>query len=87
MPNMNMADPDIAIDMLKDSKFALHSLAIAISETQNPAMRDMLVNVLNATIDSHYKLSDLAMNKNWYQPKLAPLDMLKQDVATAQSLA
>ncbi|MDI6880733.1 MAG: spore coat protein [Desulfitobacteriaceae bacterium] len=83
---INMTDPDVAHDLLKDSKFALHSLSTTITETNNPLMREMLLNILNTTIDAHYKLSDLAISKNWYQPNLAPLDMLKQDIAASQSL-
>lgn len=87
MPNTPMTDKDYALDMLKDSKFSLHSLTMALSESTNPILREILTNVLNTSIDSHYKLADIAINKNWYpQPNLAPLDLLRQDITESQVL-
>lgn len=87
MPTTNISDKDIVSDLLKDSKFSIHSLTMALSESSNPQLRDMLKNYLNAAIDKHFQLSDLAASKNWYNPALAPLDQLKQDVTESQSLA
>ncbi|KLU62973.1 coat F domain protein [Peptococcaceae bacterium CEB3] len=87
MPNTPMMDKDYALDMLKDSKLALHSLTMALAESTNPLLRETLTNVLNASVDRHFRLADIAVNKGWYaQPNLAPLDLLKQDMTESQSL-
>jgi len=86
MPNINITDKDIVTDLLKDSKFAIHSLTVAVSEASNPELREMLTNYLNAAIDDHFKLTDMAASKNWYNPALAPLDQVKQDLAESQGL-
>ncbi|MHB1407149.1 MAG: spore coat protein [Desulfitobacteriaceae bacterium] len=87
MPNTNTTDKDIVTDLLKDSKFTIHSLTMALSESSNPQLREILKNYLNPSIDKHFQLADLAAAKNWYNPALAPLDQLKQDVTEAQTLA
>lgn len=85
MPTAPMTDKDYALTVLADSKFSLHSLTMALTESTNPLLREMLTNILNTSIDNHYKLADIAVNKGWYpQPNLAPLDMLKQAITEAQ---
>lgn len=76
----SLNDQDIVNDMLKDSKFSIHSLTIALGESTSSLYREKLVNLMNSCIDEHFKLSDLAIQKNWYQPNL-PLDQqLQQDL-------
>lgn len=87
MSNTSMTDKDIVTDLLKDSKFTIHSLTMAVSESSNPQLREMLKNYLNSAIDKHFQLADMAAAKNWYNPALAPLDQLKQDITESQALA
>lgn len=79
-------DQDIVNDMLKDSKFAIHSLTVALGESTTASFREKLVSQLNSCIDEHFKLSDFAVQKNWYQPNLAPKEQLQQDMNTSLNL-
>lgn len=74
----SLSDQDIINDMLKDSKFGIHTLSVALGESTSPQYREKLVNMINSCIDEHFKLSDFAMQKNWYQPNLAPDQQLQQ---------
>ena len=64
----SLNDQDIVNDMLKDSKFAIQSLAVALGESTTPLFREKLVDQINGCIDDHFRLSDLAIQKNWYKP-------------------
>ncbi len=82
----SLNDQDIINDMLKDSKFAIHTLTKAIGESTSSVFREKLVNLMNSCIDEHSKLIDFAIQKNWYQPNLPPDQQLQQDVNTTLSL-
>ncbi|MGI6450179.1 MAG: spore coat protein [Desulfitobacteriia bacterium] len=74
-----MADSDIALDMLKDSKFAVTSLAKAITSVTNPTLREFLEEQLFLAIDEHHKLADIATGKEWYKPFIAPESQVQDD--------
>jgi len=82
----SLNDQDIVNDMLKDSKFAIQSLAVALGESTTPLFREKLVNQINGCIDDHFRLSDLAIQKNWYQPNLPVDQQLQQDLNATRSL-
>lgn len=79
-------DQDIVNDMLKDSKFSIQSLAVALGESTTSLFREKLVNQMNGCIDDHFRLSDLAIQKNWYQPNLPVDQQLQQDLNATRSL-
>lgn len=81
----SLNDQDIVNDMLKDSKFGIQSLTIALGESSSSQFREKLVNQMNSCIDEHFRLTDLAIQKNWYQPTLAPDQQLQQDISSAPS--
>ncbi|GAB6171949.1 hypothetical protein JCM15765_14270 [Paradesulfitobacterium aromaticivorans] len=81
-----LTDKDIASDMLKDSKFALCSMSMAITETNNPELRQELKKQFNAAIQSHFRLADMAANKDWYKPHLSPQEMLNRDFQDSQAV-
>ncbi|EGW39680.1 spore coat protein [Desulfosporosinus sp. OT] len=76
----SLNDQDIVNDMLKDSKFSIHSITVALGESTSSQYREKLVSLMNSCIDEHFKLSDFAIQKNWYQPNL-PLDQQLQQVS------
>ena len=79
-----MTDRDIAQNMLKDSKFALSSMSMALMETTNSQLRNMMTNHFMASVTEHYKLSDLSIAKKWYMAHLPPQEQLKNSLANSQ---
>lgn len=84
--NIKMEERDIVNDMLKDSKFALTSLVKTIGETSNPQMREVLKQQLNTSIKNHFRLVDIATEKEWYKPYLNPMDQMKEDYEISKDL-
>lgn len=81
-----LGDLEIASDMLKDSKFEVISLAKATLEVANPQLRELLEMQLFKAIFQHHHLSDLASDKDWYRPFLAPEQRLIGDIELANSI-
>lgn len=79
-----LSDKDIAFDMLKDSKFGLTSLAMTLAETTNPQLRQILTTQWNGCVTSHHKLSDLAVNKDWYQAYATPSQQVQASMEDLQ---
>jgi spore coat protein CotF len=77
--NSMLNEQTIASDMLKDSKFGIFSLAQALTETANHQLRQLFANHLLTSIQQHHQLSDLVMDKDWYQPYLAPHEQIAED--------
>lgn len=73
-------DKDILNDMLKDSKFTIHSLTVALGGATSARFREKLVNQMNSCIDEHFQLSDMAIQKRWYQPSLPPNQQLQKEL-------
>lgn len=61
-----LVDKDIAQDMIKDSKFCSTSLSAAATEAINPKLRTMLKQQLDNVVTEHFELSDMVINKGWY---------------------
>jgi similar to spore coat protein len=80
-----LGDKDIASDMLKDSKFAVTSLAMMVTEITNPEVRTTLATQLNSAVTMHQRLSDLLIHKEWYKPYATPQQQLGQDVEMSQN--
>lgn len=79
---VNLTDKDIALDLMADSKATIAVLAKALTETTNPQLRDTLRNQLTACVNSHYRLSDIAIGKGWYDAYTDPKQQLQQDLFT-----
>lgn len=58
---------------------------MALAESTNPQLRQMLNSQLNSCITSHHKLSDLALNKDWYEAYATPIQQVQTDVQDAQN--
>ena len=81
-----MMEKDVALDMLKDSKFILNTMAMAVTETTNPKLREILKKQLNEVVQNHFRLVDLSVQNSWYLPRLAPIEQVKRDYEEAQTL-
>ena len=82
MGNNTLGDRTIGSDMLKDSKFAVFSLAQALTETANPQLRQLFATQLINSVQQHHQLSDLVMAKDWYKPFLSPQNQGGEDLQT-----
>ncbi|SDE00605.1 spore coat protein [Sporomusa acidovorans] len=83
--NATLGDKDIASDMLKDSKFAVTSLAMMVTEISNPEVRTTLAKQLTSSVQMHQRLSDMLIHKEWYKPYASPQQQLSQDVHMTQN--
>lgn len=79
-------DRNIALDMLKDSKFSINALAMATSEAINPQLRQILDTQLVEAVNEHHELSDIAINKSWYEAYEEPKQQLKDEIIEAKRL-
>lgn len=82
-----LSDRDIAMNMLKDSKFALSSMSMALMETTNPQMRKMMTSHFMASVAEHYALSDLAIAKKWYMAPLPAQEQLRINLMSMQQMS
>lgn len=82
-----LSDKDILQDMLKDSKFAVTSLSAAATEAVNPELREMLRSQLDKAVTEHFELSDMAVNKGWYQAQDSPIEQLRNEYESSQNLS
>ncbi|EGW39682.1 spore coat protein [Desulfosporosinus sp. OT] len=81
-----MTEKDVALDMLKDSKFVLNTIAMAVTETTDSKLREILKKQLNEVVQNHFRLVDLSVQNNWYLPRLSPIEQVKSDYEEAQTL-
>ena len=79
-----LSDKDIIYDMLKDSKFGLIGLSMALSECSNPQLRQILLSQFNRCANDHHALKDLALKKDWYPANVAPLDQIQIDLVESE---
>ncbi|WP_411679315.1 spore coat protein [Clostridium thailandense] len=84
--NRKNYDKEIALELLTISKSDILSLATVITETTNPQLRELLKLQLTNSLNEHYSLSDIAVNKQWYNAFTNPEQQLKQDTNELQSL-
>lgn len=83
----NNKDKDIALELLTISKSNILSLASIITEITNPQLRELLSSQLTNSLNEHYKLSDIAVNKQWYNAFSSPQQQLQQGVEESKSLS
>jgi similar to spore coat protein len=83
--NNKLAEKDIAMDMIKDSKFSIATLAAAATEAVNPQLRDMLRKQLDKAVAEHFELSDILINKGWYQANDEPMQQIKNEYDQLQN--
>lgn len=72
----SMDDKDIALNMLASSKAGVGMLTAAIVETTNPQLRQMLTTQLTTGINSHFQLSDMAIENGWYNAYDEPKEQI-----------
>ena len=85
--NNSAKDKGIALELLTMSKSDIVTLASVITEITNPQLRELLGSQLTNSLNEHYKLSDIAVNKQWYNTFSTPQQQLQQDVEQAQNLS
>jgi similar to spore coat protein len=68
------------------SKNDITMLSKAVTESVNPQLRQILTTQLNICINDHFQLSDLAVQKGWYNAFASPGQQIKQDLQEAESL-
>ena len=64
-----MTDQVIATDFLITAKTGIKNYALALSETYNPEVREMLRTHLNKAIDTHQEITDYMVSKGYYHPQ------------------
>lgn len=84
--NQQVTDKDIAMDMLTSSKGDIGQLSKAITESTNPQLRLTLTNQLNSAINSHFRLSDMAIKKGWYVAHTCPTELINKDLGEFQGI-
>lgn len=80
----SLEEKDIALDMLKDSKFNVTSLANAAAEAVNPELRSLLRCQLDTAVKENFQLSDILIKKGWYPAFDNPQDQLKKEAQMSQ---
>lgn len=81
-----LGDKDIALDMIKDSKFSATSLSAATAEAVNPELRAMLKQQLDKAVNEHFDLSDMVVSKGWYPAQEQPMEQLQEEYQNSQDL-
>lgn len=84
--NSALEDRELALDMLTASKNDITMLSKSITETTNAELRRTLTNQLNACINDHFQLADMAIQKGWYNAFASPGQQIKQDMQEAQNI-
>lgn len=84
--NDKLSEKDIALDLLSSSKASIGTLAKALTETTNPELRKTLKNQLTACVNSHHRLSDIAVSKGWYDAYANPQQQLQSELGEITSI-
>jgi similar to spore coat protein len=84
--NNSTPDKDLASELLMSSKNDITMLSKAVTESVNPQLRQILTTQLNICINDHFQLSDLAVQKGWYNAFSSPGQQIKQDLQEAESV-
>lgn len=83
----NPNDKDVVLNMLMLSKYTVGTLTKATIQATNPQLRQILSSQLNNAINEHFSLSDMAINKQWYNVNLKPEQQIQQTVLELQNLS
>lgn len=81
-----LTEKDIALDLMTNSKAGITTLTKVLTETTNAQLRDTLKNELTTCVDSHYRLSDMAINKGWYNASATPEQQLQEDLSSINTI-
>lgn len=81
MQNTTLTEKDIALDLMTSSKGTIATLAKVLTEATNSQLRKTLKNELAACINSHYRLTDIAISKGWYNAYATPEQQLQQELS------
>ncbi|CUU50608.1 spore coat protein [Clostridium beijerinckii] len=84
--NNSLSEKDIALDLITSSKATITTLAKVLTETTNSELRDTLKGQLTACVNSHYRLSDIAVNKGWYNANQDPQQQLQTELSSIGSI-
>ncbi|WP_026885805.1 spore coat protein [Clostridium beijerinckii] len=84
--NNSLSEKDIALDLITSSKATITTLAKVLTETTNSELRDTLKGQLTACVNSHYRLSDIAQNKGWYNANQDPQQQLQNELSSIGSI-
>lgn len=80
-----LADSTFAMDFLLSVKNGVRNYGIAITETTNPALRKVLQNQMETSINLHQEISELMIKKGWLHPynfkEQYPLDIKSAETA------
>lgn len=63
-----LADVTLATDFLIRVKQGVHNLAIALTESATPEVRNVLKGLLTEAIQFHHEISDFMVSKKWFHP-------------------
>lgn len=88
MQNMSgmgpMTEQVIATDFLISAKTGVKNLAMAITETSTPEVREALKQYLNDAIDTHEQIFSYMVDKGYYHPNNLA-EQLNVDIKAAQT--
>lgn len=79
-----MTEQVVATDFLISAKTGVKNLAMAITETSTPEVRDTLKQYLNDAIDTHEQIFKYMVAKGYYHPNNLA-DQLNVDLNAAQT--
>jgi similar to spore coat protein len=80
-----MTDQMIAADFLFATKSGIKSYAVAITESANPEIKQMLRNHLDDAIDLHQGVTTYMIDKGYYHPADVE-EQLKVDMAASSTV-
>ena len=64
----DITDQVIATDLLLATKSGVIMLSLALTETYNPELREVLLDQLTKAINLHAQVSDFMIDKGFYRP-------------------
>lgn len=79
--NASLTEKDVALDLMTSSKSTIATLAKVVAETTNPLLRKTLKDELTTCINSHHRLSDIAIDKGWYNAYENPQQQLQSELS------
>ncbi|MGE5627411.1 MAG: spore coat protein [Solirubrobacterales bacterium] len=81
MEGNQLTEKDIAMDLINSSKASIGTMAKVLTETANPNLREALMTELTNCVNSHHRLSDLAVTKGWYDAYANPNQQLQTELS------
>jgi similar to spore coat protein len=79
-----MTDQVVATDLLISAKTGVKNIAMAITETSTPEVRETLKQYLNDAIETHEQISKYMISKGYYHPENLS-EQLNVDLKAAQT--